>query len=255
MRVEGSLVSRVAIPAERVDVASANRPSADPPVRVPAAGSTPDPVLPPVKVVVSKIDQLTGQPVRLIEASEWNSLDLDSPPRNRETTPPPSPTGGTIGAAGIDLATTYSAPASMTDGSRRLIGVPLAMSSQFAADQRALSDEGRLLATNPLLVSVAPAPSPMRQGTTTFELGLDRNADVARQAIAPARDRSNVDAEASSDRAAMARTLDPAAMQNVAALSAGSAALSRKLIVPTGAAGFRPLEEDRRDAIRLDVVA
>ena len=245
---------RVAIPAERVDVASANRPSGNRPVRVASAGSETDPVLPPVKVVVSKIHQLTGQPVRLIEASEWYSLDLDSPPSTPEPTPPPR--GGTSsGANDNDLAATYSAPASMTDGSRRVIALPIAMSSQFAADQRALAGGGRLLPTNPLLVSVEPAPSPMRQAATTFELGLDRNVDVARQAIAPELDRSNVDAEASSDRAAVARTLDPAAMQNMAALNAGSAVLSRRLIEPTGATGFRSLEEDRRDAIRLDVVA
>jgi hypothetical protein len=264
MRVEGSVTNRTPLSTELAAVVSTRRPTVRAVGQGPSVEAVTDVALPPVKVVVSMVEELTGRPVRLIDAADWTSLDLDSPPPERPAPLSSRPDWG-VALGAMDRpsnltsysASTVTAAATVTtaDGNHRELSVSISLSAAFVADQRARALDGRSPLADPLLISLGPTVPALRQGATSFELGLDLDADVARLAVAPELTRSNLDAEAGSDRAAVARALDPAAMKNVAALSAGSTSVSRRLIASGATPEFRMLDTERHEAIRLDIIA
>lgn len=262
MRIEGSLPGMTPTLAGRSDAASAGAPSTGASSPALLASDTSEATLPPVKVLVTMVERLTGRPVRIIDASELNSLKLETPPPQRPAPLSSRPDWGvSLGvmdrgsSSTSSEATTVAARATVTaaDGSRQDLTVSIALSSDFVADQRARVREGRSPMADPLLISVGSTMPWMKQGATTFELGLDPGAGVARLSVAPEVTPSNLAAEADSDRAAVSRTLDPAAVKNAAALSVGGAFASRPLVSPLAATGYKPLKQERTEAIKLDI--
>lgn len=262
MRIEGSLHGMAPALTGRPDAASAGAPSTGAPTSALLAADPSEATLPSVKVLVSMVERLTGRPVRIIDASELNSLKLENPPPERPAPLSSRPDWGvSLGVmdrgstATSSEATTVAARATVTsaDGSRQDLTVSIALSSEFVADQRARVRDGRSPMADPLLISVGSTMSSVRNGATRFELTVDPASDVARLSVAPETTRSNVIAEADSDRVAVARTLDPAAAKNAAVLSVGGAFSARPLVSPLAATGYRPVKQERTEAIKLDI--
>lgn len=263
MRIEGSLNGMASPPSSgRADAAQIGAPSSTGTLLGATAVGTPEPTLPPVKVIVSMVERLTGRPVRIIDASELNSLKLETPPPQRPAPLSSRPDWG-VSLGVMDRGTTDSASAATTiaaratvtgsDGARQDLTVSVTLSSDFVADQRARVRDGRSPLADPLLISVGNSLDAMRSGATNFDLGLDKVADVARLNVAPEASRTNLIADAESDRAAVTRSLDPAAVKNAAALSAAGAFATRPYVSPLPSTGYRPLKQERTEAIKLDI--
>lgn len=263
MRIEGSLHGTATPPPHgwAAAVPTGAAPSSSGTASSAVAADAAEPTLPPVKVIVSMVERLTGRPVRIIDASELNSLKLETPPPQRPTPLSSRPDWGvTLGvmdrgtADSTTGATTAAARATVTapDGTRSDVSVSLALSTGFVTDQRTRVREGRSPLTDLLLISVDSALDALRSGVTDLGLEIDPTVGIARLTPAPDAARAVV-VPSASDRPVAVTELDPAMLRNAAALSAGGAFVTRPLVSPLATAGFRVLERQRSDAVTLDI--
>jgi hypothetical protein len=217
-------------------------------------------VLPPIKVLVTMIERLTGRPVRLVDATDLPSLSLESPPPERPPALSSRPDWGVslgvmdrgaLGTGADETTVRARATVAAPDGAGQDLSMSIALSSRFVADQRARVRDGVSPLSDPLLVSFGGALDALHAGTNSFGLDVDPHSGIGR--LTPTE--SSIASMATARGLATAGAFDPGTnIGTVMAVSTAVANSARPLFAPRTdpATSYRPVP-DRDDAIKLDV--
>lgn len=264
MRIEGS-------PTTPAALLSVGRGGADSPGPAPSegplhamdtveSGDDRQRVLPPIKVLVTMIERLTGRPVRLVDASDLPTLTLESPPPERPPALSSRPDWGvtlgvmdrgTLGAGADETTVKARATVAVPDSASQDLSISVALSARFVADQRARVRDGVSPLSDPLLVSFGGALDALKEGTTSFGLDVDPHSGIGR--LTPTE--SSTASMATARGLATAGGFDPGTnIGTVMAMSTVVANGARPLFAPRTdpATSYRPVPE-RDESIRLDV--
>jgi len=217
--------------------------------------------LPPLKVLVTMVERLTGRPVRAVDASELPSLSLEAPPPERPPALSSRPDWGvtlgvmdrgTLGATAEESTVKARATVTEADGSTQNLSMSIALSSRFVADQRARVRDGVSPLSDPLLVSFGGALDALASGGTSFGLDIDPHSGIGRLTSAA---ESNDSSLANARGLATAGAFDPGVnIGTVMAVSTVVANASRSLFAPrTDPANSYRVDPEREESIQLDV--
>jgi hypothetical protein len=135
-----------------------------------------------MKVFVSMVERLTGRPVRMVDASDWPSMNLDYPPPER----PPALSDRSdweVSLGQMSVADTKDGGSAVVvsavvgSSSPEQVSVSLTLTPGFVAETRGRVEGGRSPLTDPVLVSAAGSIEAMRAGASSFVLDVDQSKD------------------------------------------------------------------------------
>lgn len=210
------------------------------------------------------VERLTGRPVRVVDASDLPSAELEYPKPER---PPAlssrSDWGVSLGVMnrgsyGIDESATEvvaRASAVTEDASRQDLTMSLQLSDRFVADQRNRVRNGIPPLSDPLLITFGGNVSSLSNGASSYAVDLDPRSGIARVTVGVDAVPADVQGAISAARLLVgSQPLSPTAgIPTIVVATAVTMANSFVADRPPRLDAYRPVNDERTEAIQLDV--